>query len=359
MLERFLVSEKDRVYVRQEKMRAATESIFLKMGQTKEDAALSTDVLMLSDLRGVETHGVSNMMRAYVKAYNEGSMNPRPRMRVVKETSITASLDHDRGLGLHMAPKSMEIAIEKAEKHGIGMVVAKNCRHLGMLAYHAMMPLKLDMVGVCMTGGGGYAMLPTFGAEPRFGTNPLAWAAPARNMPPFVFDVATTQVAGNKILLAKRVGAMMEPGWVSQKDGSPIMQEVPVPDEYYMLPIGGTRENGSHKGYGFACIVDIMSNMLSGTGGGFLNPATSGQYFAAYKISAFTDLDQYYENMDRWLAGLASTPPAPGHKRVVYAGLPESEEYEKRMRDGIPYHHEVIDWYKSIGAELGLKYELP
>ncbi|MBI4220545.1 MAG: Ldh family oxidoreductase [Chloroflexi bacterium] len=358
MLERFFVPEKDRVYVKQEKMRSATEAIFLKMGLSKGDAALSTDVLMLSDLCGVETHGVSNMMRAYVKGYNEGSINPRPKLRVLRETSITATLDHDRGLGLHMAPKSMEMAIEKAEQHGIGMVVAKNCRHLGMLAYHAMMPLKHDMVGVCMTGGGGFAMLPTFGAEPRFGTNPLAWAAPARKMPPFVFDIATTQVAGNKILLAKRLGAKMEPGWVSKADGTPIMEEVAVPDQYYMLPIGGTRENGSHKGYGFACIVDIMSNMLSGSGGGFLNPATGGQYFAAYKISAFTDLDEYYDNMDKWLAGLAATPPAAGHKRVVYAGLPESEEFERRMREGIPYHREVVEWYGSIGAELGLEFDL-
>jgi LDH2 family malate/lactate/ureidoglycolate dehydrogenase len=360
VLERFLVPEKDRVYVRQERMRAATEAIFRKMGQSATDAALSTDVLMLADLRGVETHGVSNMVRTYVKWYSEGIVNPRPKMKVLKETSITATLDHDGGLGLHMAQKSMELAIEKAEEHGVGIVVAKNCRHLGMLSYHAMMPLKHDMIGVCMTGGGGRPMLlPTFGAEPRFSTNPLAWAAPARKMPPFVFDIATTQVAGNKIYLARRVGADLEPGWIAAPDGSPVMDRRPPPDEFFMLPVGGTRENGSHKGYGFASIVEVMSNILSGSGAAFLNPSpgASGQYFAAYKVSAFTELDEYYDNMDKWLEGLAATKPAPGHDRVLYAGLAESEEYEKRTRNGIPYHREVIDWYQSIGAELGLRFE--
>ncbi len=364
MLERFLVPEKDRVYVKQERMRAATEAIFLKMGLSRADAELSTDVLMLSDLRGCETHGVSNMLRMYVTQYGAGNMNPRPNVRVVRETDTTATLDSDRGLGLHVAPRAMEMAIEKADRFGLGTVTVANGRHLGMLAYHAMMPLEHDMIGVCMTSGNPLSMVPTFGAEKRLSTNPIAWAAPAAEQPPFVFDVATTQVAGNKLNLARRVGAMLEPGWITTADGTPIMEETTLPEDrssFHMLPFGGTREGGSHKGYGFAAVCEIMSDLLSGNGPGFAIPGfgVMGHYVQAYKIDAFTDVDQFKADMDAFLEGLANTPPAPGHDRVLYPGLPEAEETEKRMEEGIPYHREVIDWFHSISNELSLGLELP
>jgi len=361
MLERFFVPEKDRVYVKQERMRAATETIFKKMGLSDTDAALSADVLMLSDLRGCETHGVSNMLRLYVQQYGTGELNPRPNVRVVRDADAVATIDSDRGLGLHVAPKAMELAIEKADKFGAASVCVANGRHLGMLAYHAMLPLDHDMIGVCTIAGNPLSMVPTFGAEKRFATNPWAWAAPARKMPPFVFDVATTQVAGNKLRLADRVGAMLEPGWITRPDGDPIMEETNLPPrgQYHMLPVGGTREQGSHKGYGLAAIADIMAETLSGNGPGFLNPGTMGHFVSAYKIDAFTDAEAFKDNMDAFLEGLANTPPAPGHERVYYAGLPEHEETQKRLAEGIPYHREVIQWFLATRDELDLEFELP
>ncbi|MFW6175069.1 MAG: Ldh family oxidoreductase [Chloroflexota bacterium] len=362
MLERFKVPEADRVYVQEDRMRSATESVFRKMGLAAKDAALSADVLMTSDLRGCETHGVSNMLRRYVGWYNTGELNPRPNVAVVRESDVTATLDADNGLGLHTAPPAMEIAMEKAERHGMGAVTVKNARHLGMLAYHSMMALERDMIGVCMIAGNPLSMVPTFGAEKRFATNPWAWAAPARNMPPFVFDAATTQVAGNKLALAQRIGSKLEPAWITRKDGSIIMEETDLPpnrDDYHILPIGGTREQGSHKGYGFAAIAEIMSQILPGMGAAFLHPGTMGHFFQAYKIDAFTDLEKFKDDMDAFLGGLANTPPAPGHDRVLYPGLPEHEETEKRRREGIPYHKEVIDWFHTISEELDLGLKLP
>jgi LDH2 family malate/lactate/ureidoglycolate dehydrogenase len=365
MLERFHVSEDEAIRVPEPKVRATTEAIFKKMGLTDEDAWLSADVLMHADLLGVDTHGVSNMLRHYVDGYNNGSLNPRPNLKIVRESTVTATWDADRGNGLHTAPKAMEDAIQRAEKHGAGVTVMKNSGHFGAAGYHAMMALKHDMIGVCMTGGGGFAMLPTFGAEPRFGTNPIAWAAPARNEAPFLFDVATTQVAANKIRILQRMNRAIYPGWLSRPDGTPIMEEELVPEvdirgegrQWYMLPFGGTRENGSHKGYGFACVVDIMCCTLSGVGPGFISQQ-SGHYFAAYKIDAFTDVNKFKDDMDAFLGGLAATPPAPGHDRVFYPGLPEAEEKADRLKRGIPFHPEVIDWFKSICAELDLEFNL-
>lgn len=357
MLERFKVPEADRVYVEQARMRSATEAILRKVGLDEDGARVTADVLITNDLRGVETHGVSNLLRGYVQRYLDGEQNPRPNMKVVRETSTTATLDGDRGLGVHIGPAAMGMAIEKADRHGMGAVTVFNSGHLGGCGYHAMLAAERDMIGMCMTGGGGTRVLPTFGAEPRFGTHPIAWAAPARKQAPFLFDVATTQIAGNKIGLAKRVGANLLPGWIARPDGTPIMEETPVPERYYMLPFGGTRENGSHKGYGFAAVVDIMCCTLSGVGPGFISKK-AGHFFAAYKIEAFTDVDKFKDDMDAFLEGLANTPPAPGHDRVPYPGLSEGEETAQRLRDGIPYHREVIDWFRSIGAELDIPVKL-
>ena len=363
MLKQFHVPESEAIRVEEPKMRKATEDVFLKMGLSDEDAKLSADVLMYADIHGVDTHGVSNMLRAYVDGYKNGVHNPDPHMRIVSQKGAVARLDADRGLGLHTAPKSMNMAIDYARQFGIGSVSLMNAGHLGAAGYHALMAVEHDMIGVCFTGGGGFAMLPTFGAEPRFGTNPIAWAAPAKSQPPFIFDAATTQVAGNKIRLLQRMNQTVAPGWLAAADGSPIMTELPVPEEdlrgeerhWYMLPLGGTRENGSHKGYGIACIVDIMCCSLSGIGPGFIS-GKSGHFFMAFDIAAFYDADKFKQDMDAFLGGLAATKPMPGEERVFFPGLPEAEEKAERLEKGIPYHPEVIDWFHQIGKELELDF---
>ncbi len=167
------------------------------------------------------------MLRAYVSGYNSGEINARPDWRIVRQTPATANVDSDAGLGIIVTPRAMEIAIEKARNVGLGMVTVSNGRHLGMASYHAMMALEHDMIGVCMTGCPP-SVLPTFGAEPRLGTNPIALAAPAGEEPPFVFDAATSVVAGNKLGLASRLGVDLLPGWVADLDGTPLMEAVPM-----------------------------------------------------------------------------------------------------------------------------------
>ena len=356
MLERFKVPEADQVIVPQRQMRAATEAIFEAMNLAAEDAVLAADVLLFNDLRGVETHGVSNMLRSYVAGYRRGTLNPRGELTVTRETDTTAVLDGGGALGLHVAPRAMDLAVEKAARHGLGSVCVTGVGHMGGAGYHAMRALPHGMIGVAMSSSGPPAMLPTFGALPRLGTNPIAWAAPADEMPPFVLDMGTTQIANNKIRLAKRVGAQVEPGWIARTDGTPIMERVDVPDEFYMLPLGGTREQGSHKGYGLGAVVDIMCSTLSGLGPGFI-ALVPGFHFLAYRIDAFIDLDQFKADMDRFLRGLVETPPAPGHDRVVYPGLLEAEEERVRLEEGIPYHREVIEWFRGIGGELGLRFD--
>src|SRR5262249_30915383 len=193
--------------------------------------------------------------------------------------------------------------------------------------------------------------------KPLLGPNPIALAAPARTEAPMLFDAATSAIAGNKIRLAMRVGSPLLPGWVTDTDGTPIMEEKPVfdRDEIYQLPLGGTREQGSHKGYGFALMAEVLSTILSGALPTMLSPATGAKtQFAAYDIRAFTDLEQFKNTMDEMLGTLRTARPAPGQERVLYPGLTEAEEVEVRRAQGIPLHKEVIEWFAECTRELGV-----
>ncbi len=358
MLGRFKVHEEDAIRVDANSLRTTVSAVFEHMDVPSDDAALAADVMVTADLRGVDSHGVSNMLRAYVAGYRSGHLNPRPDWRVIRETSATANLDSDRGLGIIIAPKAMEIAIKKAADTGVGVVTAGNGRHLGMASYHAMMALKHDMIGTCMTNAGP-SVLPTFGSEKRLGTNPIAVAAPAGKEAPFVFDVATSVVAGNKIGLARRLGAELHGGMIADAEGNPLMEAGLVPEQYALLPLGSDRELGSHKGYGLACVVDILSGILSGTGFGVLiGNGYNNHFLAAYNIEAFSSVSEFKQMMDDFIQTLKATPPAPGQEKVIVAGQPEWEAEQDRSKNGIPLHHEVVEWFQEICNELEVPFIL-
>lgn len=354
MLERFKPLPEDTIRVTSDSLRDAIEGIFLAMGNSSEDAAEGANTLIMTDLRGVETHGVSNMLRSYVDGYNNGKLNPTPNLKVISDAPSVATIDGDQGLAVITGPKVMRIAIEKARNTGIGSVALFNTGHSGGIGHHAMLAVEEDMIGLVMTAAG-CQVLPTFAAEPRIGTNPIAIAAPARNEPPFLFDAATSAVAGNKTELARRVGSNMLPGWLANLDGSPILEEFPVPQrgETWQLPLGGVREQGSHKGFGFGMMPEILGTLLAGVQPSMLDPeAGQRHHFAAYDISKFTDIEIFKDNMDSMLEKLRTTPPAPGEERVLYPGLYEYEQQKERKISGIPLHEEVVEWFENVSGEL-------
>jgi L-2-hydroxycarboxylate dehydrogenase (NAD+) len=356
VLERFYVAEKDQVRISDHVLRKTVTAIFESVGVPPEDAAVGADTLVQTDLRGVESHGVSNMLRNYVDLFRSGKLNPRPEWKILREFPGTATIDGDGGLGVIQGPRAMQLAIEKARTVGIGVVTMHNSGHLGAVGHHAMLAAQQDMVGVCMTAGHIRAA-PTFGREARIGTNPISFAAPARKEPFILFDAATTTIARNKITLAKRLGAQLEPGWVAGPDGQPIMELTSVPDNdvFQLLPLGSTRELGSHKGYGLSIMVEVLATLLSGAVPYMVDStSTAKHYFAAYNIAAFTDVDQFKDTADQMLRVLQDTPPAEGHERVLYPGLLEYEHELERREEGIPLHREVVDWFDSITTELDL-----
>ena len=353
MLERFKVPEDIAVRIDQKDMRKTVEEIFMKMQMNQEDSKQAADVLIYADLRGVESHGVSNMMKVYIKMLKEGTINPNPKTKIIREALAVATIDSDRGHGLVVGPKGMKMAIERAEKYEIGAITVTNGTHFGVAAYHASMAIEHDMIGMAMTTGG-LNVLPTNGAEPKVGLNPVAFAVPAKEEPHFIFDATMSSVALNKIRLADRLGVNVYPGWISDEKGTPIMEEKSVPKIWNMLPLGGTREIGSHKGYSLAVIIEILCSLLGGDGAGPFRKRFPSHHFLAYKISAFGDEDSFKKEVDRYLKSLKDTIPAPYHDRVFYAGLIEYEEEIQRLKRGIPYHPKVIQWFRETTIELGL-----
>ena len=353
MLDRFKVPADIAVRVAADDMRGTVTDLFTALGMPPDEAAQAADVLVYADVRGIDSHGVSNMVRAYVAGFKAERLNPTPEPKVERDAGAIVTVDCDKGLGLAVGPPVMDMAIERAHRHGVGVAIAFNAGHYGAAAYHAHRALAHDMVGISMTTGG-VLVTPTAGAERLLGLNPIGIAVPAGVEVPYIFDASMSSVAGNKIVLLKRVGGEVYPGWVAGPDGSPVMEESPVPDDFMMLPLGGTREIGSHKGFGLMMLVEVLTSLLAGTGGGPFRRADSAHYFMAYDVAAFTDVETFKADMDTYLRRLLDCKTAPGEDRVVYPGILEREDELDRQAHGIPYHPEVIDWFRTTCAELGV-----
>lgn len=356
---RFTVPEEIAVRVAEPDIRFTVESIFRAKGLPEADAAQAADTLLYADIRGIDSHGVSNMFPIYMHWLDQGDVNPTPEPKILREAAAVATIDDDRGLGLVTGPRAMDLAIAKADECGIGAVSVTNGRHYGAASYHAHRALPHGMIGLSMTIGG-LMVLPTFGSKPMVGLNPIAIAVAAGDEAPFVFDASMSSVAGNKIRIARRLGATVAAGWIAGSDGEPILEEATVPDgEFFMLPTGGTRDGGSHKGYSLAVMVDILCGVLGGDPPGFLRPqADVSHHFMAYKIDAFCDPDDFDAHMVEFLQGLRNTPPSKGNERVLYAGLAEHETEQQRRREGIPYHPDVVQYFITTADGCGAEHRL-
>lgn len=355
---RFDVPSDIAVHVPADTIATASAALFEGMGMTPADSTAAASVLVYADLRGVDSHGVSNMFPVYKAWFESGHLDPRAVPETVADAPAVATIDDHRGLGLATCHAAVDLAIDKARRCGIGAVTVRNSGHFGAAGYWAHRAVEHGMIGVAMTQGG-LLVAPTHGAEPLLGLNPIAVAAGGGEQPDFVFDASMSSVAGNKIRIARRLGAMVAPGWIASADGTPIMEESPVPDEFLMLPVGGTREIGSHKGYGLATVVDLLCGVLGGVGPGFTTPGEVAHHFVAYRIDAFCDPAQFVAHLDTELDGLRNCRPAPGQERVLYAGLAEWETERERRGAGIPYHPEVLTWFRDTADELGVRVDLP
>lgn len=345
-----------------------TKSVLVKIGCPEKDAELAADVLLSADLRGVDSHGVARLS-GYVRLWEKGRINSIPNIRIVHESPSTAVVDGDGGLGLVVAPYAMQVAIEKAKNAGTGWVTVKNSNHYGIAGYHAMMALEHDMIGISLTNASPLVS-PTFSKERLLGTNPISVAIPADKQPPFVADMATTTAANGKLEILQRKNLDAPLGWVQDKDGLPTADSNGVKKGGALLPLGGDREHGSHKGYALGAIVDIFSAVLSGANYGpwvppfvaFLDPDPNpvgegiGHFFGAMRVDAFRPAEEFKAHMDNWITRFRKATPTPGNEKVIIPGDPERELEAERRISGIPLLAPVVEDLSQLGDRFGVKF---
>jgi L-2-hydroxycarboxylate dehydrogenase (NAD+) len=343
-----------------------SKNIFLKIGCSEKDAQTASSSLLSADLRGVDSHGVARLS-GYVRLWEVKRINPTPQIKIIHETPSTATIDGDAGLGLVIAPHAMHVAIEKAKLAGTGWVSVKNSNHFGIAGSHAMMALQHDMIGIAMTNASAL-VAPTFSVERMLGTNPIAVAIPAGQEPAFVADFATTTAANGKLEILQRKNAEMPVGWAQTKDGEPSTDPHALKEGGALLPLGGDREHGSHKGYALGSIVDIFSAVLSGANyGPWVPPFPAyvampenmpgegiGHFFGAMRIDAFRPASDFKTHMDKWIQRFKSAKIAKGEERVFIPGDIEREMEVVRMKEGIYLLKAVVDDLKSLAEKFAV-----
>lgn len=343
------------------------EKVFFKMGCSETDAATAAKALLSADLRGVDSHGVARLS-GYVRLWEAGRIMARPDIKIIHESPSTAVVDGGSGLGLVVAPYAMQVAISKARQAGTGWVSVQNSNHFGIAGYHAMMALPEDMIGIAMTNASPLVS-PTFGTERLLGTNPIAVAIPAGDEPPFVADFATTTAANGKLEILQRKRQPVPEGWVQTSAGMPSTDAHELKHGGALLPLGGDREHGSHKGYMLGSIVDIFSAILSGANyGPWVPPFPAyvampenmpgkgiGHFFGAMRIDAFRTAVDFKANMDQWIRRFRSSAVVEGQHKVIIPGEPEAAMEKERMKEGLGLLQVVADDLIATGEKFSVQ----
>ena len=354
----------DRVRVNPDKLRDFASEVFIKLGVPDEDARMAADVLVYADLRGVETHGMSNnnLGRIYTRDIRVGKIDPAAELSVLRETPVTALVDGNMGLGLSIGVRAMNMAIEKARNSFIGMVAVKNSHHFGAAQYFSMMAVSHGMIGISSTNSNP-VVLPTGGREPVYGTNPISVSAPSGDEPTFCLDVGTSAMVFQKLILTTRLGNSIPLGIAADDEGEPTTDPAVAVQSKKLLPLGSTPELGSHKGYGLGMVVDVLCGLLSGHGASIqMEPGPSygsnGHFFAAIRIDAFRPLEEFQGQMDDMFQRVHGTAPAKGFDKVLVAGDPEHAREKERREQGIPLLPAVIDELKELAKDVDVPWEL-
>ncbi len=349
-----------------QQLMAFTKEIFIKMGCNETDAEMATTNLLSADLRGVDSHGVARLS-GYVRLWDANRVNVKPNINIIHQTPSTGVVDGDSGLGLVVAPISMNLAIKKAKEVGTGWVSVQNSNHFGIAGQYSMMALSHDMIGIAMTNASAI-VAPTFSKEKMLGTNPISVAIPAGAEFPFVADFATTTAANGKLEILQRKNEPVPDGWIQDKEGKPSNDAFELKKGGALLPLGSDREHSSHKGYMMGSIVDIFSGVLSGANfGPWVPPFPAyipmpenqpgkgiGHFFGAMRIDAFGSADDFKKNMDQWIHRFRNAESTNINQKVIIPGDPEREFESERKINGIELLQDVVDDLKTLGDRFSV-----
>jgi LDH2 family malate/lactate/ureidoglycolate dehydrogenase len=361
---------KDCIWVDFDKLTEFMIEVFKKVGVPEEDAKICADVLITSDKRGIDSHGIGRFKPIYIDRINEGIINPKTTFEIVRESPTTAVIDGHNGMGQVIGYRSMKIAIDKAKKYGMGMVAVRNSNHYGIAGYYALMASDNGMIGITGTNARP-SISPTFGVENMLGTNPLTIGFPTDEEFPFCIDCATSITQRGKIEVYARLGKEMPKGWVIDENGESktdpnIVLEDLIKGRAALTPLGGIgEETGGYKGYGYAVVVEVLSSALAG--GAYLKsllgydengkkvPYKLGHFFIAINIENFIDLESFKKTSGDIMRKLRNSKKMPGQQRIWTAGEKEYDAYLYRKDRGVPIDPVLQKQIKDLIAKYDLK----
>ncbi|MCB5252475.1 MAG: Ldh family oxidoreductase [Candidatus Cloacimonadaceae bacterium] len=343
-------------------------AVFSKIGVPIQEAKICADVLIASDLRGIESHGIGRL-KMYYDRIKSGIQSPETKIDVIKDRYATAVWDGNHGMGHVIAHKAMQEAIDKAKLYGLGSVAVRNSTHYGICGYYADMATGQDMIGLNFTNARP-SICPTHGVAPMLGTNPICFGAPTNLPYPFIYDAATSISQRGKVEQYAREEKPTPPFWAINRQGEvqtdtqKLLKDL-VDQSASMLPLGGTEEvTGSHKGYGLGTMVEILCAALQN--GSYLNglwgrdadgkpaPYRLGHFFLAINIDFYTELEDFKKISTDICKQLQASELFPGRDRIWVAGEKEYENELKVREQGIRIVPNLAKNIRVMQEELGL-----
>lgn len=359
------------ILVPAEAVRAQITAVLSAWGMAPELVRITAEVMVETDLSGVDSHGVS-MLMDYDSSRRKGKLNLHARPRIVRENPVTALLDADAGLGHPASVRAMELAIRKAKAAGVGVVAVRNSHHFGAAGYYAALASAQGLIGLVTSATRSISMVPTRARTALLGTNPIAFSAPAGRNRAFRLDMATTTTAANKVRVYGLNDRALPEGWAVDGHGDPVrdpteaMHMIRSGEEGGLTPLGGTAETASHKGYGLAMMVHILGGVLSGASFSPLrvrtqrpeDPDNLGHFFLALDPDAFRDEGEFEADLDEVVDVLHAAPPVDPALPVLVPGDPEAASREKRLREGIPVPGSLAKLLRGVCEGCGAPYLL-
>ena len=341
------------------------EVIFTAWGMSAEHAAITALRLTDADIRGIDSHGVT-LVPLYSQLRAEGQINFKPNIRVLRESPVTALVDADHMLGHVPSTIAMGLAIDKAKKTGLAAVAVKNSNHYGAAGVYGVLAVEQGLIGMSFTSVWHGAVVPTFGKEPMFGTNPIAFVAPGKKHRMFFFDIATSTVAVGKLKLAQIHGKPLHEGWAMDRDGRLTTNPEVGLEAMMLTPLGGTRPMSSHKGYGLAAMVEVLCSMVPGA---FYAPTREkrhpdakywniGHFFLAMDPKAFRGEGEFEDDLDDMIDALHAVAPVDPNQPVLVAGDPEEKAMAERTKNGIPVPDNLLAQVRDVAKECGAPWVL-
>ncbi len=350
------------IFVPADLLRRQVAGLLAAWGVPADQVAETAEALLASDIMGIDSHGCA-LLPFYDQQRRSGKVVMAPAIRVARDVGAVALIDGGGGFGEAPATRAIDLAVAKAKAFGIGAVGVRNSNHYGAAGVHALRATAHGLIGISTSAVWDTAIVPTFGAKAMLGTNPFAFAAPARRNPPFYLDMATSTVAIGKLKLANMAGKALPEGWVVRRDGSPQTDAAQALLDRLLTPLGGDRTHSGHKGYGLAVMAEILSTVLSGSTYAPLRPDDAkrynvGHFLMAINPEAFRDDGGFADDLDALIDALRATPPADPARPVMVAGDPEHASRRQRELEGIPIPRPLAVQLRNLCEAVGAAYVL-